>query len=65
MSRTVTVQSDAAGRVTGVPHETVVVDARRLTWIEVVPVAAVDPLSGVSVAVIECGPAEPCGQACT
>ena len=59
VSRTVTVQSDGAGRVTGVPHETVVVDWRRPTVIVVVPVATTDPLSGASVAVIAWGPADP------
>ena len=59
VSRTVTVQSDGAGRVTGVPHETVVVDWRRPTAIVVVPVTTADPVSGASVAVIVWGPADP------
>jgi hypothetical protein len=58
-SRTVTVQSDGAERVTGVPHETVVVDWRRPTAIVVVPAAAADPLSRASVAVIVWEPADP------
>ena len=58
VSRTVTVQSDEEGSVTGVPHETVVADWRRPTR-DRRRAGGGDPFPEASVAEIVWGPADP------